>query len=406
MRRRLRVAGRESSVSFVFNRKHAYAKVNAFSGGYRWNSFNSTVNCLSILQVFRFVLFLVFGFLTALLWMSASGSGVHFVVDRVGASGMDEGSAAAVSEDRNLGGVTVVADLKEVVQDPRWYVEEYMERFRDSLNCRRFKAMAVDGSSLFIYDRNRIKHDTCVGAWRRRRGALDRNKSMMMTVAPLADMPFVRCEGEFTYCQKLPDMMSSAATVEQGSLVDSSLWLFGKPYTRMHLFHGGRHRTRVLELEVRQRSVARHAFLLRWHNVEVFAVLPAERAKYHVSVPHVWRDIEPPYELGVPTPLVLSYYSGEVLKRSPAGSLAMRIAMTEFVISTLVCFLRCAPVRDVKLFYVASMRATHSDQGFLVPLPSKKWQAIDEVGLFCLLEGCEVDVPRALVACARAREVD
>lgn len=84
----------------------------------------------------------------------------------------------------------------------------------------------------------------------------------------------------------------------------------------------------------------RYAFLSIWQNVQIFAVSPAEPVKFYVSVQSVWRELVPPYKLGAPTPPVLSHFSDEVLKMSPAGVLAMHIASTEFMVMTILCFVR------------------------------------------------------------------
>lgn len=74
--------------------------------------------------------------------------------------------------------------------------------------------------------------------------------------------------------------------------------------------------------------------------MEVFAVPPTEHGKYYVDVPSVCCELEQPNEFGVPTGIVL--FSGEVLKRSQAGVLAMRIASIEFMVMTLAYFSLCA----------------------------------------------------------------
>lgn len=200
--------------------------------------------------------------------------------------------------------------------------------------------------------------------------------------------------------------MGRAAFREQTGDVDLSLRFFENPYSRLHLFHGGRPRTRVLELEVQQWSVTRHAFLLGWHIVEVFAVPCAERGKYYIAVPTACRDMEQSYALGVHTAPVLAYFSEEVLKGSPSVVLAMLIAMTEFVVSTLVCFVRCTQYGTLRSFMAPRMRAAHYGHSFLLPLPDRMWHATDGVGILHVLDGCEVDVPKALIDCACARKIN
>lgn len=254
-----------------------------------------------------------------------------------------------------------------VVEDRRWHVEEYLDCCGKTLDGRRFKAMAMEGYSLFIYDRDRIRHDTSIGAWRRRRGVCTRNWSLMLTEAPLADMPFVRCEEEVAYSVQLREVMVGAATRELPEAVYLSPWFFEKPFLKLPLFHGGRLRTPVLELELWQRAVAQNPLLIGWHNVEVFAVFPAKRQKYYLIVPDNWLVWEPPNKLCVPAPPVLSYLFGEILKKTRVGLLAMPIAETEFVISTFVCFFRCAQYGLPPAFMFSCMRAVRHDHGFILP---------------------------------------
>lgn len=127
--------------------------------------------------------------------MSGKSDNVQVIGDEAVSDQSD--AVAAVSDtpvESGSGGATT-----GVVADPRWHVEGYLERCGVTLVGRRLKAMVIDSSSPFIYDRNRICHDTCVGAWRRRRDFFARNRSMTLTKAPLADVPFVCCEEEAAY---------------------------------------------------------------------------------------------------------------------------------------------------------------------------------------------------------------
>lgn len=66
-------------------------------------------------------------------------------------------------------------------------------------------------------------------------------------------------------------------------------WFFDKPYIGNYMLHGGSHRTRSLEIEVRQRTSARNPLFVGWHNVELFAVPRLERREYYLAVPEFWR---------------------------------------------------------------------------------------------------------------------
>lgn len=132
--------------------------------------------------------------------MKARSGTAHFHEDREGSQVRNDEFVGAVSGGNRGDDGGSRTRSSDVGADPRWHVEEYVERFGDSLDCRRFKAMVVDGSSSFIYDRRRIKHDTCVGAWKRRQGSFDRKKSMLMTGSPNANMPFFCSQEKVPYC--------------------------------------------------------------------------------------------------------------------------------------------------------------------------------------------------------------
>lgn len=57
-------------------------------------------------------------------------------------------------------------DMAEATTDSRWHLEAYMKRWGKALDGRRFRAIAADGSSPYIYDWRPVRSDTWVGAWR------------------------------------------------------------------------------------------------------------------------------------------------------------------------------------------------------------------------------------------------
>lgn len=165
-----------------------------------------------------------------------------------------EGNAVAVRDeteqvqmrvttvDRRAGGGNLdkvsEARTAEVIMDPRWRVEDYMDRSGETLNGRRFWEMAKDGSNPYIYDLRRVRHETCVGAWRRRRVVFDWNRAVLLSDVPLSDMLFVRCEAGILYCEKLRDVMVNVGAKEIPAGVDVVSWYFERPHKKRHLFHG------------------------------------------------------------------------------------------------------------------------------------------------------------------------
>lgn len=102
------------------------------------------------------------------------------------------------------------------------------------------------------------------------------------------DMPFVQCEEDFFYCQKLKKVMQIGSGTQIPRGVDLALRYFERPYTKLHLSHGGRSRNLVLELEVLLRTSAQNALLIGCHNVDLFTQLPVEWGKNCSSVGDVW----------------------------------------------------------------------------------------------------------------------
>lgn len=154
---------------------------------------------------------------------------------------------------------------------------------------------------------------------------------------------------------------------------------------------------------MQKRTAARNKLLFGWHNVDVFAVPLAEQKKYYASVGKTWREREPPYEWWVPTPPVISYYTGAVLEGGCVGVLALCIAETEVAVSTFVCFIRCAQFGPPGAFMSVWMWVLRHGQEMLLLLPVKMWGAIDRVGIFRLFQGCDIDGAKAVVLTAHGR---
>lgn len=81
------------------------------------------------------------------------------------------------------------AESSDVADDSRWNVERNKKRYPDTLDCRYFKAIAISGSNLLIHNRFQMKYDTWFGAWRRRRGVMERGRSVLIFSATRADIP-------------------------------------------------------------------------------------------------------------------------------------------------------------------------------------------------------------------------
>lgn len=108
--------------------------------------------------------------------------------------------------------------------DPRWHLEDYIERCRATMDGLCFEAAAVDGLSSYIHDRHRVRYDICIRAWWTRRGASDRNRAVRLSEVPYVDMSIASCEEEVSYCQMLKNVMTSMGVMKLPSCENLTLW--------------------------------------------------------------------------------------------------------------------------------------------------------------------------------------
>lgn len=112
---------------------------------------------LRFLQSFRFISPLRYKWLQNKNARNNTGQGDG--IKAVGASTVDEVASRNVGQ----GGKTESeARSSDTADDPRCYVEKFMKRYPDSLDCCSSTVMAVSESNLFIYDGFRVMLDTCV----------------------------------------------------------------------------------------------------------------------------------------------------------------------------------------------------------------------------------------------------
>lgn len=55
-------------------------------------------------------------------------------------------------------------ELEDIRQDPYWTLLSYFQECGGMMDASHFSAMAVDGESLVMYDRNNLQCDTALGA--------------------------------------------------------------------------------------------------------------------------------------------------------------------------------------------------------------------------------------------------
>lgn len=115
--------------------------------GYLKNCFEFSVQ--NIFLVTSFVC--VFWMSTLRAGMCVRNGNVNFCKGAIDVGVGASGTSSAGSIARG-GGYTSGSGPSGGVPGPRWHAEKYIKRFSDSLDYRRFKAMAVDSSSPIIYD--------------------------------------------------------------------------------------------------------------------------------------------------------------------------------------------------------------------------------------------------------------
>lgn len=213
-------------------------------------------------------------------------------------------------------------------------------------------------------------------------------------------------------CRRLRDALDADMEVTEGA-PDLQCWFFNKPYTDLYLMHGGTHKTRASKFEIRQRTAVRNPVFVGWHNLEMFAVPPRDLSRYYVAVTGFWRDWEAHRMLCVPSPPVFAYYSGVLGDGGHCfGHLLRATAITEFTITSFVCFIRAAEFGATDLFLPPRLRAmidegrVSASDGVLIPLSLGMRDKILERGLLHIFWDCEVEPVSAVLGFARSSELD
>lgn len=160
----------------------------------------------------------------------------------------------------------------------------------------------------------------------------------------------------------------------------------------------------ALDFEHRLRErLPPHLVLAGWHNVEVYALRPAARARYYVSAMRSeWHGLETNRMLLVFTSLFSSYYSNMVLA-GPNRSAAFLIAHTEFAVSVVMQF----PI-------VASAGVTHTfsfddclalGQPCFIALQNAVFDLVTDFGVFAITCRYQFNLVLALCACSTMHNV-
>lgn len=156
--------------------------------------------------------------------------------------------------------------------------------------------------------------------------------------------------------------------------------------------------SRVFKLKISQQTASGYVFILRWHNVEMFAVPLVKFAKYFVESSDLWRARKPPYKQYVFRAAVLWYFTCLIFDGDRVGRVTMRVAEIEFVLCALICSVRRAQLCILLVSISSRMHENSSLQWFLLPLFGKMWESLGELGVLHLLHGRVVAAFRPLLA--------
>lgn len=152
------------------------------------------------------------------------------------------------------------------------------------------------------------------------------------------DMPFAQCEQEVSYCRRLRDAIgANMEATERNPELQS--WSFDEPHTNTYLLCVSTHRTRALELEIRQRTAVHNPIIVGLHNLDIFAVLSKDCNRHYVSMSAVWQNLEGNRMLHVPShPMSVYYSSAFGCDAQWLGYLLLETAIMKFTIMFFVCF--------------------------------------------------------------------
>lgn len=138
-------------------------------------------------------------------------------------------------------------------------------------------------------------------------------------------MAFVRRATEEEYVHRMREMLRTDI-FSKSDLVNLSRCCLPRPCSLFCLIRDDETWRRDMELEVGQKSKALH---VGWHDIELFAVPPAEQALMYALTPAFWSHLESPGWLLVATPLCHFYFSGLLARHGT--SLTGRVSCHEMV---------------------------------------------------------------------------
>lgn len=97
---------------------------------------------------------------------------------------------------------TVITKM-DLGQTPKWTLDEYRSESAGVMNVKRFDAVAVYGKSLVVHEGSRFERDAGLGKWKNRWTLVNIWRVAIPVLTRFADIRFVFCEQESSYCLRL-----------------------------------------------------------------------------------------------------------------------------------------------------------------------------------------------------------
>lgn len=126
-----------------------------------------------------------------------------------------------------------------------------------------------------------------------------------------------------------------------------------KPYNKFYFVKVADYRTRELDFERHQSTNPKGRRFFGWHNLEIFAIPGRERSKLYANVQESLCQYEAHRSLGVPNPVVYSYFTDVYCNGYAASLMVGCIAEAEYVASSFGAFLRAMQYRPGSRFSMA-----------------------------------------------------
>lgn len=135
--------------------------------------------------------------------------------------------------------------------------------------------MFCDGRSRFRPDYRRVRHDTSIGTWERRRTALRPRCAGSVSLADAPNMPFIRHADDVSCERMMRGFLSRRFDVDKGFGWLSSCCI-GRPDDRFYLTCDAVNWWHKLYFECQQRTNVKGPRFVGWHLLEVFAIASRE----------------------------------------------------------------------------------------------------------------------------------